>query len=278
MTFLIQFRAYGLCATEIADLSPQGSTDDEAFQDWTGADATSIWAAATSGRGAIAMHLLACMLARVWSASEATSIWDEIVEVRKRELMVMDSFDPLHLNKTTAAHIELTREQLSNWDASARAWLSVTDGIKRKEQTQFMFLTKDSVLPVSQKMNVYRSVIDKWTSAMITIDQIIAGTSYSVRDGAVLLGLASWHIYPDPHVLGASLETVFQRDSLIAFGGMVTFGFSTHSADGGGGVFWSLPLAYLRFYGDPVPVSRSIGETSTRLTVPDFSRSFWDLS
>ncbi|KAL9607957.1 MAG: hypothetical protein Q9167_007180 [Letrouitia subvulpina] len=85
------FRAYGLRATEIADLSPQGSTDDGAFQDWTGADATSIWAAATSGREAIAMHLLACMLARVWSASEATSIWDEIVEVRKKELMATDS-------------------------------------------------------------------------------------------------------------------------------------------------------------------------------------------
>jgi hypothetical protein len=68
------FRAYGLRATEIADLNPQGSTNDGVFQDWIGADATSIWAAATSGQAVIAVHLLTYMLARQWSASEATAV------------------------------------------------------------------------------------------------------------------------------------------------------------------------------------------------------------
>jgi hypothetical protein len=35
---------------------------DGIFSDFTGADGTSIWAAATSGSGAISVHLLACML------------------------------------------------------------------------------------------------------------------------------------------------------------------------------------------------------------------------
>jgi hypothetical protein len=129
--------AYGLRSSEIAKLpavNPQGSRDDGIFRDWIGADATSIWAAATSGPGAIAVHLLACMLARLWPASEATAIWDEIIESRKRELSAMDPMEPLNLATVSAAQIEIIREQMSNWDASARAWLSVAD-IAKKTRT-----------------------------------------------------------------------------------------------------------------------------------------------
>jgi len=144
--------AYGLRASEIAKLpavNPQGSRDDGIFKDWIGADATTIWAAATSGPGAIAVHLLACMLARLWPASEATAIWDEVIEGRKRELLAMDPMEPLSVATASAAQIEITREQMSDWDASARAWLSVADVAKKREQTQLMLLIKDSVLPVN---------------------------------------------------------------------------------------------------------------------------------
>lgn len=46
----------------------------EIFAAHAGPDATSIWAAATSGRGALAVHLLACMLARIWKGPEAISL------------------------------------------------------------------------------------------------------------------------------------------------------------------------------------------------------------
>lgn len=57
--------AYGKRATDIArkdQESGKGETGIGAFKDFFGPDATSIWAAATSGSGAIALHLLGCML------------------------------------------------------------------------------------------------------------------------------------------------------------------------------------------------------------------------
>lgn len=70
-------RAYGLRVSEIAEdprFNPHGKESDGVLADYVGADGTSIWAAATSGKGALAVHLLACMLARMWSSAEATSI------------------------------------------------------------------------------------------------------------------------------------------------------------------------------------------------------------
>jgi hypothetical protein len=32
------------------------------------------------------MHLLACMLARIWSAQEATAIWAEIIDTRRQKI------------------------------------------------------------------------------------------------------------------------------------------------------------------------------------------------
>lgn len=56
--------AYGTRASEIASIASK-SKDHEIrgiFSDFVGPDATSIWAAATSGKTAIAIHLLACLL------------------------------------------------------------------------------------------------------------------------------------------------------------------------------------------------------------------------
>lgn len=57
--------AYGIRVSEIAGsgvINPQGLKQHGVFADYIGADGTSIWAAATSGRNAISVHLLACML------------------------------------------------------------------------------------------------------------------------------------------------------------------------------------------------------------------------
>lgn len=59
---------HGRRVTEIAEMpsvNPKGSQSDGAFADHVGADRTTIWAAATSGQEVIAIHLLACMLARI---------------------------------------------------------------------------------------------------------------------------------------------------------------------------------------------------------------------
>jgi hypothetical protein len=116
--------AYGTRASEISanrTVNPKGSRVDGAFAAHIGADGTSIWAAATSGKGAIAVHLLACMLARIWSAREATSIFSEIVAAKKAILKRKIAEEgECTLAAVTAAEATISREQLSDWDSSAR--------------------------------------------------------------------------------------------------------------------------------------------------------------
>jgi hypothetical protein len=122
-------KAYGIRATEIAEDSatnPRGTPKDGAFQELIGADGTSIWAAATSGQGAIAMHLLACMLARIWSGPQATAIWMELVTTRKTLLQKRLEGDQFRMEEVSAARIQLSRDQLAEWDASARYFASIS--------------------------------------------------------------------------------------------------------------------------------------------------------
>ncbi|EMR66652.1 hypothetical protein UCREL1_6361 [Eutypa lata UCREL1] len=131
-----------------------------------GLDATSIWAAATSGIGALAVHLLACMLARIWNEPEAISLWVELVERRKHEIMrgVQETNMGIAAD-IMAAQQHITREQLAHWDSSARAWLQTADSAKRLQQTQLMLIINNVRLPVNSSRDPYESVITAWTSA-----------------------------------------------------------------------------------------------------------------
>jgi len=92
-----------------------------AFADYIGADGTSILAAATPGDGAVTMHLLACLLARMWKRTQAVSIWQELVQQRKSILsQKVASSTMLHANELAASMIYIERKQLDEWDASAR--------------------------------------------------------------------------------------------------------------------------------------------------------------
>ena len=116
-------RAYGQRASQISAnpvFNPKGSKTDGPFSEHVGADGTSLWAAATSGSAAIAVHLLACMLAVMWSGREATSIWSEIVDARKAVLRKRVEAEQFSFAEVTAAQITLQRDQLYAWDSSAR--------------------------------------------------------------------------------------------------------------------------------------------------------------
>lgn len=68
--------AYGKRVSEISSRS--AAQQDQyigVFTDQAGIDGTSIWAVATSGQAALAVHLLACMLSRIWKGNEAVSLW-----------------------------------------------------------------------------------------------------------------------------------------------------------------------------------------------------------
>ncbi|KAF2173320.1 hypothetical protein M409DRAFT_62854 [Zasmidium cellare ATCC 36951] len=254
-------KAYGSRASEIARdprLEANPAYLDGVFPEHAGVDGTSIWAAATSGQGAIEMHLLACMLARMWSSSEATSIWVELVEGRKDDISRCDPSEPLHLSTMTAAQVHITRDQLAEWDNSARSWLRTADEANQSKQKQLMLILRNLSLPISAERSTYRSVLDTWLSALSMMERVLCGTAQRVETGAILLGLSSWHLYPD------------LNDPLVSKSGVVTVGIETSPAQQATGPYWSLPLAHLKHYGSPECVQRTLSDDSERLTFDEY--------
>jgi hypothetical protein len=266
-------KAYGQRASEISKAS---SIDAEAraaygvFASRVGADATSLWAAATSGSSAIAVHLLACMLARIWEGPEATSIWVEITEKRKQE--VKDDFEQNNVSDMAtlaAAQQDLTRSQISEWDASARAWLRVADAEKCRQQKQLMPILENIQIPVNKKTETYSSVISAWKNALVQMEGLITGVSQEAQGGDIILGLSAWHLFPDLMVVAPRTTPVRQRDPIFAHGGVLTIGLINLNAEERG-IHWSLPLAHLRHYGTPVISSRSIdGNERSRISTSE---------
>ncbi|RYP33651.1 hypothetical protein DL768_011085 [Monosporascus sp. mg162] len=126
-------KAYGMRASEISREVTEIDSDGPRGRNWIrteygGIDATSIWAAATSSKAALPIHLLACIIARMWKHTEATSLWVELVSERKRAIVsAFENGDPIQTALASAVQQEITREHLAKWDASARAWLQTAD-------------------------------------------------------------------------------------------------------------------------------------------------------
>ncbi|KAI0457846.1 hypothetical protein F5B21DRAFT_53627 [Xylaria acuta] len=262
-------KAYGTRASTIASdpkVNPKPSKKYGVLTDHVGIDGTSIWAAATSGAESIAVHLLACMLARMWPRSEAIAIWAELVSERKKELERIDVADSQYLMALNDSRIDIARDHLAQWDSSARAWLQSADEVMKIKQTQLMLVLDNINLPVSTKPTLYHNVIQAWTSAMLATDNLIRGVPQSVETGSILLGLSSWHIYPDMVVLQSSTTPVRQADSLVNDAGMLTIGLNTERPSKTG-VSWSLPLGQLRYYGGAVVSEKSLVTQGNRITV-----------
>jgi hypothetical protein len=164
-----------------------------------------------------------------------------------------------------AARQEISRTQLAKWDASARSWLLTADEATIAKHKQLQLILKNVNIPVNASKDPYGSVMAAWRSSMTTLECLIKGMPQSIKDGAVLLGLSSWHIYPDLVVLGDHVTSVEFKDSLVATGGVLTIGLH-RSATEDQGISWSLSLAHLRFYGEPVTSSRSSSNDTSRVT------------
>lgn len=257
-------QAYGVRSSEIAalsDLNPQAASARQGvFAEHVGADGTSIWASATSGKDAVTLHLLACMLARIWTRELAIPIWTELVEQRKAILHTsMTQIDgPLQVSDLAASRIELSRRELDEWDSSARAWLQTADAGQKLRQTQFRLIIDNITMPVSTSKNVYSSIMDAWTSAMQTLESLIGGAPQRIDNGATLLGLSAWHLYPNILLAGTNRH-VNQSDPLVSPGGIITVGLQNRTGDDANGVVWSLPLTQARYYGAPVMATRHAG-------------------
>ncbi len=138
------------------------------------------------------------MLARSFSDPEAVAIWVELVSERKRELEDT-SYDSQFqsLIARSVAKQEIGRSQLAAWDSSARAWLRTADEVKKFQQTQLELIVKNSGLSLSTSANTYKAVIDVWLVAMNSLQKLVVGMPHNISKASVLLGLLSWHIYPD---------------------------------------------------------------------------------
>jgi hypothetical protein len=272
------FRAYGQRVSEISQselVTPQASGRHGIFTKELGADCTSIWAAVTSGDGSIAAHLLGCMLARMFTIEQATSIWDELVRTQKQWIH-HESAKATYSNKYDAAIVAaqqtLSRTELGKWDASARSWLESADLVKAREHKQLMLILDNASVPINSEINVYKSVTKAWCEALKAMDDLVQGIPQQVQDGAVLLAISAWHLYPNLTVLGCGLGTteVQQRDKIFPDTAVITLGIRVIN-ESQKSVSWSLPLAYLRFYGKPVKTLRSVGQENSRVSMDEFA-------
>jgi hypothetical protein len=267
------YRVYGTRVSEISkDPTVNPQKKEGIFASQIGADSASIWAAVTSGSSAIAVHLLGCMLARMFTDTEATSLWVELVSKRKEQIRTIRDeaiYSEEHFAVMSASQQEISRSELGKWDSSARAWLQSGDQAKIVQHKQLMLILNNLELPVNSDPEVYDSVMKAWVSALKAMDCLVQGRAQKVQDGAALLGMSSWHLYPDMAVLGGSVINVYQKDDLFEDTAILTVGLQM-MGDSKDSISWSLPLACLQYYGHPVRAKRSVGQDNARITIDQF--------
>ncbi|KAI1127780.1 hypothetical protein F5Y10DRAFT_277882 [Nemania abortiva] len=266
-------KSYGLRASEIANKSVELSPKALGiFAKQAGIDGASIWAGATSGSGAIQVHLLACMLARMWNGSEAISIWVELLKFRRTEIQAeFDRTGSIDTRTLVAVKQQIDRSDLAEWDASARAWLRVADQCKSLQQKQLLLIIGNLDRKVNSKPGVYESVIKAWIVGLEAMESLLQGCPMVMHNGDIPLALLSWHIYPDLNLLDPATKLVHQKDPLVPASGILTIGLNWHGKTHDKGLQWSLPLAHLRYYGEPVVRTSEVTTQGSRLSLDEFS-------
>lgn len=184
------------------------------------------------------------------------------MEHRKQQINdECDGSESTHIAQLIAAQQEITRKELAEWDASSRAWISLADRVKKTEHQELEAILQSLSLPVDTSIDTYTSVIRAWNMAMSTTDSLIRGMPHSVN-GAVLVAISAWHIYPDMDLFGDHNKSFTFNDQLVQRGGCLTIGLEDRSPENAKGVHWSLSLARLRYYGAPMVLTASFVEES----------------
>ncbi|KAI0538353.1 hypothetical protein GGR58DRAFT_501346 [Xylaria digitata] len=230
-------------------------------------------AAATSSKAALPVYLLACMLARAWDDADATSLWVEIVAERRRAIATSyHNEEPIPFaTAAAAAQAEITRDQLAKWDASARAWLRTADATMFRQRKQFLLIANNIDIPINNETQTYDSIVVAWTTALEAMDKLIGGQPLAVKNGAVLLAISAWHIYPDMVVFSGkdSGKSIDMKDPLVHQAGVISLGLSDSSFRASQGVYWSLALAKHKFYGRAIRKTSQLNGDGSRLTFPE---------
>lgn len=271
--------AYGERVSEISKVATSGISNafsESVFSAFTGVDATSIWAAATSSQsskdGAIHVHLLACLLASIWHPPEAISIWTQLISERRKNIAeALEKGEPLPFSTAAAAaQQDISRSQLAAWDSSARAWIQTAEEVKVKSQTQLKLILKNVALNIDKDATFYLSVMETWRTALGIMENLISGIPQQVQDGIALLSISAWNIYPDIHVFGQRNVEVSMKDALVPPGGILTVGCSSSATTPSSGISWSLSLSQLRYYGHAVSKVAVLHEDPSKLSCSEF--------
>lgn len=216
-------------------INPQGGPDGEGvFATYIGVDTTSIQATVTLGSSAIAVYLLGCMLARIFTGLEAILVQVKLVKMQKVWIFKKQQ-DNLYSYKLCAAisvsQQDISRSDLASWDASAQAWLQSADQAKASQHKKTMLILSNVGLPVNNKVDTYKSVIKAQTAALEAMDNLVKGIQQTVYDRAAFLAILSWHLYPDIAIFGSSTESykeVKLKDPIFGSLALLTLRFLEH--------------------------------------------------
>jgi hypothetical protein len=267
--------AYGKRVSEICEtqnIDPKERARHGIFSRFAGADSASLWAAATSGTNAIAVHLLACMIAEVFDDVQAVSIWWELIQRRKLEIERTIENEPDQIKRMAMALVtkqDFSRAEIGTWDNSCRSWIQTANSARASQRKVALLNTDRAGAKVNVLPDTYQSVIQAWKDAMVSINALVKGIPQKVRNGAVLLAMNAWHLYPDLCVLSKGPNIIHQNDALVDTSGILTIDLES-SSDSAGSIVWSLPLSYLRHYGEPVIITQRISFSLSRISMDDF--------
>lgn len=120
-----------------------------------------------------------------------------MVAERKKQIIPENLAEPLSYPDLLASQIQISRDQLAEWDNSARAWLQRADEAKKTEQTQTRLILDNLNVCVNSMPTTYASVIEAWKSALLGLESLLKGVSQNLSNGGLLLALLSWHLFPD---------------------------------------------------------------------------------
>ncbi|KAL1883293.1 hypothetical protein Daus18300_000351 [Diaporthe australafricana] len=103
------------------------------------------------------------------------------------------------------------------------------------------------------------------------MEALLQGSPMMMQTGDMPLALSSWHIYPDLNIVSNTTnKLVRQKDRLFPPSGILTIGLERQDSASSKGLQWSLPLAHLRYYGDPVTRVSELTIQGSRLSLLDF--------
>ena len=129
-----------------------------------------------------------------------------------------------------------------------------------------LLIVDNIALKLPSKPQIYDTVLPCWINAMKTMNSVVSGVAQRIQNPEVVLGLCSWHLYPDMYVILEKEEYVEQKDELVPREAPITFGLQDSCRNDGEGISWSLPLSRLRYYGRPVVRERMLSTSKMRVS------------